>query len=144
MSKQTFFLRGEAVRQNALRVIGQLPVDPLRPLVVEIKEMNRNLDQNAKMWAVLTDVANQVEWYGQKLGKDDWKHMFTASLNKMRVVPAIDGHGFVGLGYSTSKMSVREMADLIELAQAFGSEHGVKWGDESRLAREWAESRRAA
>ncbi|WP_283148996.1 recombination protein NinB [Silvimonas soli] len=139
-----FFLRTEDIRFNALAAIHALQLDANRPLVVEIKEMTRNLDQNAKMWAVLTDIATQVDWYGQRLSKEDWKHMFTAQLQKLRVVPSIEGGGFVALGQSTSKMTVREMADLIELAQAFGSERGVKWGDESRIAQQWAESRRAA
>lgn len=49
----------------------------------------------------------------------------------------IDG-GFVVLGQSTSKMTVGEMRDLIELINAFGAERGVKFSDESRLAIEWA------
>jgi len=41
-------------------------------------------------------------------------------------VPAIDG-GFVVLGQSTSKMTIKEMTDLQELMAAFGVEHGVEW-----------------
>jgi len=52
-------------------------------------------------------------------------------------VPNIDGNGFVVLGKSTSKMTVREMRDLIELAQSFGAQQGVKFGDESRRGFDW-------
>jgi hypothetical protein len=48
----------------------------------------------------------------------------------MRIVPAIDGRGFVNLGRSSSKLSVGEMCDLIELIQAFGAQHGVVFHDE--------------
>ena len=53
-------------------------------------------------------------------------------------MPNLAGDGFVVLGQSTSKMTVAQMRDLIELIQAFGAERNVRWGDESRLALEWA------
>ena len=86
------------------------------------------------MWAMLEDVARQVEWHGRKLSKEDWKHVFSASLKRQDAVPGIDG-GFVVLGQSTSKMTVGEMGDLMTLMEAFGAEQGVRfsapqsWGD---------------
>lgn len=93
--------------------------------VVEFKERTRSLEQNARMWAMLDDVSAQVDWYGKKLSNEDWKTVFTASLRNTRVVPTIDGDGFVPLGMSTSKMSVAEMAALMGLIEAFGAQRGV-------------------
>ena len=93
--------------------------------VVQFKERTRSLEQNARMWAMLADVSAQVDWYGKKLSAEDWKTVFTASLRKTRVVPTIDGDGFVPLGMSTSKMSVAEMAALMGLIEAFGAQRGV-------------------
>ncbi|EOD54139.1 NinB protein [Aeromonas molluscorum 848] len=106
-------------------------------MVIEIKEMTRSLAQNSMLWACLTDIAEQVNWHGRKLAKEDWKHVLSAALYQQDVVPNIDGTGFVVLGKSTSKMTVREMRDLIELAQAFGARQGVKFGDESRRGFDW-------
>lgn len=86
----------------------------------------RSIEQNRRMWAMLRDVSQQVVWYGQKLQDEDWKHVFSASLKKQRVVPGIDG-GFVVLGQSTSRMSVAEMGELMELMEAFGAQQGVKF-----------------
>jgi hypothetical protein len=65
------------------------------------------------------------------LKPEDWKHVFSASLKQQRAVPGLDG-GFVVLGQSTSKMTVREMSDLMEIASAFGAERGVRfsWSEE--------------
>lgn len=126
-----YFLRSPEIRSRACQLVAGLPVDQLKPLVIEIKEMTRSLAQNALFWAVMTDIAEQVVWHGRKLSKEDWKHVLSAALYQQDVVPNIDGNGFVVLGKSTSKMTVREMRDLIELAQAFGAEQGVKFGDES-------------
>ena len=88
----------------------------------------RTIPQNDRMWAMLTDVASQVEWYGHRLTPDDWKDMFTASLRQERVVPGING-GFVVLGQRTSDMTKEELSDLMELIAAFGTERGVTFKD---------------
>ena len=77
------------------------------------------------MWANLEDIAQQVVWYGVKLTKDEWKDVLTAALKKQKVVPGIEG-GFVVIGARTSKMTVPEMTELIELSTAFGTQQGVK------------------
>lgn len=94
---------------------------------MEVKEFTRTVEQNSKLWALLTEVSAQVNWHGQKLSNEDWKHVFSAAMSQQRVVPNIDSTGFVVLGKSTSKMSVAEMMDMIELIQAFGAQHGVKF-----------------
>lgn len=102
-------------------------------LVLEVKPETRSLSQNARLWATLTDVSEQVEWYGRKLTPDDWKHVFTAALSKQDVVPGIEG-GFVVLGKATSKMTKSEMAELQTLIEAFGAQRGVKF-----TAPDWVE-----
>jgi hypothetical protein len=78
------------------------------------------------MWANLEDIAQQVVWYGVKLTKEEWKDVLTAALKKQKVVPGIEG-GFVVIGARTSKMTVSEMTELIELSTAFGTQQGVKF-----------------
>jgi len=97
-------------------------------VVVTLGREKRSKSQNARLWATLTDVADQVEWHGQYLSQEDWKNIFTASLTQQRVVPAIDG-GFVVLGTSTSKMNKQQFSDLLELIYAFGANHQIKWSD---------------
>ena len=96
-------------------------------MVLEVKPSTRSLEQNSRLWAMLTDISRQVDWYGRKLTPDEWKHVFSAALKKQEVVPGIDG-GFVVLGLSTSKMTKAEMCDLMELMNAFGAERNVNWG----------------
>lgn len=97
-------------------------------LTLEVKPEKRSDAQNRRLWAMLTDISEQVEWYGQKLTPEEWKHVFTAALKRQRVVPGLDG-GFVVLGQSTSKMSKGDMSELQELMTAFGAERGVVFKD---------------
>jgi hypothetical protein len=102
---------------------------------VEFKEAKRSTDQNAKMWACLTDIAQQLPWHGLKLSPDDWKLIFLDALKReVRMVPNIDGNGFVNLGRSSSDLSKGEMADLITIILEFGERHGVKFHDTERAA----------
>ena len=93
-------------------------------LILTLTEETRSVEQNSKMWATLGEIASQVDWYGQKLTAEEWKWVLSASLKKQRAVPGIDG-GFVVLGQSTSKMTIAEMSEMIELAVAFGAQQGV-------------------
>lgn len=124
MSKIILKLTGDIARRSACNRI----IEAQEGYVVTIAEPTRSLDQNAKLWPMLQDVAQQVEWYGSRLTKEEWKDVFSASLKKQKAVPGIDG-GFVVCGQSTSKMSKREFSDLVELIYAFGAGRGVEWSE---------------
>jgi len=97
---------------------------------VEFKRPKRSLEQNDKMWAMLTEVADQVIWYGKKLSAADWKLIFLDALKReLRATPNLDGTGFVNLGQSSSDLSKEEMSSLIELIHAFGAERGVVFSE---------------
>jgi hypothetical protein len=117
-----YILAHDLARKNAMEAVKIAP----QGHVVSIKAPTRSLMQNNRLWALLTDVSRQVDWYGKKLTPENWKDVFTAALKKQEVVPGIEG-GFVVLGTSTSKMTKTEMVDLQELISAFGAEHQVKW-----------------
>lgn len=119
--KATFTLAHSTARRRAMQAVADAPEGH----VVTVSEPTRNLSQNARLWAMLTEVAAQVEWYGKKLAPEDWKHIFSAGLKRMAVVPNLDGTGFVALGQSTSQMSKREFAELMDLIDAFAAERGV-------------------
>lgn len=120
--RQMFFLVTDRVRDRAAEAIRSVPDG----WVCEVRAKTRTLAQNSRMFAMLTDVSRQVEWYGRKLTPEEWKDVFSAALKKQDAVPGIDG-GFVVLGARTSRMTVREIGDLMELMSAFGSERGVQF-----------------
>jgi hypothetical protein len=130
MTRATLILASNAVRDRAHNWIDRVPPGTR----VEFKAPRRSVDQNALLWSLLTDIASQVVWYGQKLSAEDWKDVLTASLRKARVVPGIDPGTFVPLGMRTSDMSKSEFSDLLELIYAFGSQQGVKFHTEEDAA----------
>jgi len=126
--KHKFQIRNSAVRDRVIQYIRDLPLDPVHSVTIaEIKD-TRTRKQNDKMWAMLTDISKQVVWYGRKLIPEEWKDVISAGIKKQEAVPGIDG-GFVILGARTSKMSIKEMIDVITVAYAFGIDHNVKWSE---------------
>jgi hypothetical protein len=107
-----------------LRAAAYIMDDALTGYEVRITQPKRNLEQNARMWVLLTALSEQVVWHGQKLTPAEWKDMCTAALKRQKVVPGIDG-GFCVLGSSTSSMSRGEMAELQDFIEAFGAQQGV-------------------
>ena len=94
-------------------------------------QSKRSLEQNRLMWALLTDVAEQVQWHVDGrlayLTPEDWKDILSAGLTKhQRVAAGIEG-GFVLLGLRTSRMTVAQMGELLELIYAFGAQRGVRF-----------------
>ena len=131
MSRWLLIIRCDADREKASRWALAAPFG----LRIEFREAKRSLEQNAKLWANLTDVASQVLWHGVRLSPEDWKLIFLDGLKKdMRIVPNMDGTGFVNLGRSSSDLSKSEMSNLIELIQMFGANHGVVFHEQEKAA----------
>jgi len=126
MSRLFFVLRNDRIRENAINEIREAKDDSR----VEIKAPVRSLDQNSKMWAMLTDISQQLELKGEKYPPEDWKTLILHEMGKeTRFIPSLDGHGFVPLGVSSSKLSKQEMSDLIEYIYALGSQQNVIWSE---------------
>lgn len=124
--KQSFIISSRDNLVTAFRFAESLGYG--KPYVIEVKPLTRTIQQNDLMWALLTEISNQVVWHGQKLTPENWKDVLTAALKRQSVVPGIDG-GFVVLGQRTSKMTVKELNEVIELAYAFGAQNGVVFND---------------
>lgn len=130
MARALIVVSGDADRRKAANWATKAPMGTR----IEFKAARRSLDQNALMWARLTQIAQTVVWYGQKLSADDWKDVFSASLRKARVVPGIDAGSFVPLGMRTSDMSKDEMTALLDLIDAFAAERGIKFNETEHAA----------
>lgn len=126
MDRQYFTLSTPTARSNCLRFIHDAP-DGTR---VQINGAKRNHDQNAKMWAMLTDVSRQLEHGGKHYDPASWKSIFLHAFGmETRFLPALDGKSFVPVPQSSSDLSVKEMHDFIEFIYSAGMQRGVAFSD---------------
>lgn len=133
----TIILSGQVRRIHAHKLIDAAPAGS----VVTVSKPRRSLPQNARLHAMITDVARQVPWAGAKRSVEAWKDIFTAALRSanhgLDVVPGLNG-GFVLLGMHTSNMTVAEAGDLMTLIEAWGAENGVVFTDPDEAANDTA------
>lgn len=127
--KQKYFLRTEQIKNNALEFVKALPIDEKKPLVIDVKPITRNLEQNAKFHAMCGDIAKQVQFNGEWLPLETWKVLLIsahaeATKEGSRLVIGLEGE-LVNIRESTADMGVKRMASLIEYVQAYCDLNGV-------------------
>lgn len=131
MGRAFLVLANDAIRAKAVNWIAKAPRDTR----VTFQGPKRTLDQNSRMWAMLTDISEQAEHHGRRYVPGDWKVIFLSALGReTRFVPNLDGTGLIPIGQSSSDLSVAEMGEMIELMQSWGAENGVVFSDPEERA----------
>lgn len=96
--------------------------------IVKISEPTRSLDQSAKMWALLSDIS-KAKPLGRTHTPEVWKFlMMQACGHECQFEMGIDNRPFP-VGFSSSKLTVRQMSELLEFMQAWAVQHGVALSD---------------
>lgn len=127
MARHILILANEAVRERALHWVRKAPLG----YRIWFAEPKRTTEQNDKMWAMLSEISAQAKLHGAKQSPENWKAVFMKSLgHQVEFLPTLEGDVFFPVGMKSSKLSVREMADLISLIQAWGDQNGVRFNDE--------------
>lgn len=105
-------------------------------------------DQQRKLFnAACGDLAAQISWHGNRLSKDDFRHLIAGTVLGWRLMPAIDmgtgAAGFVMLGGSSLNLLKAECTDAITMAFHIGDDPSsqglksppVRWCQVIRAAR---------
>ena len=90
---------------------------------VRISEPKRSLDQNARLHALIQEIAETHTYMGKKLPMESWKALFVsghsiATKHGGEVVLGIEGE-FVAIRESTATMSKARSSSLIDYIQAW-------------------------
>jgi hypothetical protein len=124
MNGQTIILRGNSQRDFAKQLIDRAPADA----VVNIQAARRTLDQNARMWAMLSDVS-RAKPEGRSATPEVWKALFMhACGHAVQFEIGLNGQPFP-TGFRSSAMTKAQMSDLIETIYEYGARHDVRWSD---------------
>lgn len=125
MSGQTVILNSPARIVFAHRLVDAAPFGA----VLNIREADRTLDQNSKLWAMLSDIS-RAKPEGRRHTPEVWKCLFMSACgHAVQFEVGLDGNPFP-IGFRSSRLSKAQMSDLIEFIGQYGAEHGIKWRDE--------------
>ena len=141
MGQATVQIQVERDRQIAASYVAKAPIGTF----IRFKRNKRSVDQNSRMWAMLTAISMQIVWvndnyvhvdsvdlelreYVMRYSPDDWKDYFCHALRKARWMPTDDGQ-MIPLSLRTSEMDKEEHSDLTTLIEKFGDSRGVDFGE---------------
>lgn len=136
-----FIVSDAAIRDRAAAALANMPVDPLRPLEVVIREnkAKRQDDQNRYYWLRLGEIASQA-WIEGRQYSAEILHEYL----KRELLPEdseadpldvrdsyrkwdFDPAGNRVLVGSTTMLTVRGFASYMEAVEAFGAQLGVEF-----------------
>jgi hypothetical protein len=116
-------------RQRAAALCHKAP----RGFVATIAEQARTMEQNDRMWAMLTDISVAMP-QGRRHTPDDWKAIFMNACGwECQFLEGLDGRPFPQ-GCRSSKLTKSQMSTLMNFIQAYGDENGVRWSEPERDA----------
>lgn len=123
---QTVILHGRSQREYAKTLIDKAPPDA----VLTIREAKRTTEQNSKLWAMLSDVSRSKP-EGRNWTPETWKAAFMHFLgHQVQFCEGLEGSGPFPIGFRSSRLTVKQMADMITIITEYGDRHGVKWTKE--------------
>jgi hypothetical protein len=126
VSGHTVILVGPIQRDMAKRLVDKAPDG----YVVSVSAPTRTTDQNAKFWAMLSDVS-MAKPRGRRHTPEVWKALFMNACGyPVQFEEGLSGEPFP-IGFRSSRLSKKQMAELITFIQAFGDENGVRWSNEA-------------
>lgn len=121
---QTVILRSDTQRAFAKRLVDLAPADA----VVNVQAARRSNDQNAMMWALLSDVSRSKP-NGRLATAEVWKSLFMAACgHAVQFEEGLDGRPFP-VGFRTSRLTKAQLSELVDFIGAWGDENGVRWSD---------------
>lgn len=130
--------------------------------VVVIKEPGKSRDQEEKYHAMIGDIAKHCIFMGGKLELEDWKRLLVDAFVRVmraeaeaagrpdpfnrrgRILPSLDGSGFVQLGVQTRRFTKVLASEFIEYLYCYGCDNLVPWSESAMYAYGRATNKEAA
>ena len=143
---RTILLVGEMQRETAQQVLNNVPLDPAKPIEVVIREQQRSrkLDQNALMWVVLADIAEQAYVNGRCYSAEVWHEFFKREFLPESYTNGITLEGYKKWDYtpdgrrvlvgSTTKLTTTGFAEYLQQIEAYAANLGVMFHADKRAA----------
>lgn len=125
MRGQTVILHDRSQIDVAHRLIDAAP----RMATVNVRPQTRSVHQNARMWAMLSEVSRQADHFGKKYTPETWKCIFMNAMgHSIKFVPGLEGEPFP-IGFKSSRLSKSQMVDLQTYIEMYAANNGLILAD---------------
>ena len=125
MSGHTVILDSHYRREQAHKLVDAAPVGA----VVTVAPPKRTIPQNARFHAMLTDVSLAMPG-GRRHTPEVWKAIFMNACGyAVQFEAGLSGEPFP-VGFRSSRLSKKQMGELMDFIEAWGAENGVTFHDQ--------------
>lgn len=117
--ERRFVCRTAAIRDNAMRFVGELPLtDPPLEIVVRTHRTKRTLDQNARYFALLAIIGAELG-YGSEELHEAFKREF---LPHREIMLGDKTHVVSG---STARLAVKDFGEYMDKIESWAAQQGI-------------------
>ena len=101
-------------------------------LTVEVQRENRSLEQNSLIHSIIRQISLQAQHLGSTWDAEDFKRLLVWQWAKEtgrsapKIIPSLDGSGFVQLGLQTRKFTKPDASEFYEWLMAWCAQNGVE------------------
>ena len=94
---------------------------------LELRKRTRTDDQNDGLHGLIAQIMKQRPvLHGARMTKEKYKAVFMQALGQeVTMLPMLEGNGFFPMGLSTSRLTVAEFSDLMEVIFAWCAREGI-------------------
>lgn len=127
MSDLRFVLRGESDWSRLRSTFMEIRNVPLLyEVIVREVRAKRSIEQNARYWALLNDIADLVKDESGKLySPETWHEYFKTKFIGKDVI-LVDGEPEL-IAKSTTKLTIMEFGDYMQEVEVWATEHDVRF-----------------
>lgn len=125
-------------RPALMKAISMLSSFMIRPqddyeLVLQKRVYKRSLEQNKRMWAILQEIAEQIDVKGQKFTAEVWHQYFKGRFIGFEEIRLPNGRTLEE-PISTTILDKGAFADYMTQIEAWAAEHGLLLWEEAMAA----------
>ena len=104
-------------------------------LVLQITKESRSQSQSAMYHSIIGQIAKQAQHLGSSWSAEDFKRLLVwqwatdTGRTASKIVPSLDGSGFVQLGLQTREFTKADASEFTEFCMAWAAQNGVTIND---------------
>ncbi|EAB5457506.1 NinB protein [Escherichia coli] len=114
-----YHLTNESIRYNAIQYLRTCDLD----IIVEFKQRNRSIRQNARLHAMLSEISKKATYHGKARNIEFWKGLFVsgwqiATNQHPEIISGLEGE-LINIRESTATLSVKKISEIMDYIEAY-------------------------
>ncbi|MDD5189415.1 MAG: recombination protein NinB [Dehalococcoidales bacterium] len=127
--KHSFVVHDSVSANYCVEAIRKLPLERRWQITIKEYKKNRTTEQNSRMWAILSDISEQIkDEEGKQYSPETWHEYFKAKFIGKDTIVIDDEIEFIAK--TTTILNTIEFSDYCQQIEAWAVDHSVRFVDD--------------